>query len=103
VAEAARRALVLITKQDYGRRERAWRKWWEKNRHRHRIEWLLDGLAHSSSDIRFAASEELRRVTHENFGYHFDLPKREREEARRRWIAWWEHVGRRVHSGGNLQ
>ena len=36
------------------------------------------------------------RLTSESFGYHFDLPKREREEARQRWVDWWQRTGRRA-------
>jgi len=57
------------------------------------MEWLFEGLAHKSPEIRFAASEELRLVTGEYFGYHFDLPRRERDEARERWHAWWRSKG----------
>ena len=56
---------------------------------------MLEGLAHKAPEVRLSASEELKRLTSEYFGYHFDLPKREREEARRKWIAWWEQVGRK--------
>jgi hypothetical protein len=101
IAKAAQQALLVVTKQDFGHRERQWRGWWQKNRHRHRIEWMLDGLGHATPEIRLSASEELRRLTHEHFGYHFDLPKREREEARLKWVAWWEHVGRRSHTGSD--
>jgi hypothetical protein len=99
IAEAARRALITITKQDHGASARQWRAWWEKNRTRHRVEWLLEGLGHGTAEIRLAASEELRRLTNEHFGYHFDLPKREREEARQRWVAWWERTGRKTVGG----
>jgi hypothetical protein len=95
VADAAHRALVVITKQDFDRSRWRWRAWYEKNRSRHRIEWMLEGLAHKAPEVRLSASEELKRLTSEYFGYHFDLPKREREEARRKWIAWWEQVGRK--------
>jgi HEAT repeat protein len=99
IAGAARQALLVITKQDFAHRQRPWRNWWQKNRGRHRIEWMLEGLAHGVPEIRLSASEELRRLTHEHFGYHFDLPKREREDARLKWVAWWEHVGRKTHTG----
>ena len=95
VADAAHRALVVVTKQDFDRSRWRWRAWWDKNRSRHRVEWMLEGLAHKAPEVRLSASEELKRLTSEYFGYHFDLPKREREEARRKWIAWWEQVGRK--------
>ncbi|HKA90078.1 MAG TPA: HEAT repeat domain-containing protein [Haliangiales bacterium] len=94
-AEEARRALIQLTKQDFGTKARKWRAWWEKNAGRHRIEWMIDGLVHSENDVRLSASEELKRMTGEYFGYHHDLPKREREEARQRWARWWEETGKR--------
>ena len=56
---------------------------------------MLDGLAHRSDEVRMSASEELKRVTGEYFGYHYDLPRRERDEAHEKWLSWWESVGRR--------
>jgi hypothetical protein len=93
--EEARRALVQLTKQDFQLKAKKWRSWWEKNRERPRLEWMLEGLGHSEEEVRLSASEELKRVTGEYFGYHYDLPKREREEARARWLKWWEEVGKR--------
>jgi HEAT repeat protein len=98
-AEEARRSLVELTKQDFGTKSKKWATWWEKNRDRPRIEWMLDGLAHTEDAVRLSASEELRRLTGEYFGYHYDLPKREREEARMRWMKWWEETGRRRFVG----
>jgi hypothetical protein len=94
-AEEARRALLQITKQNFGLKPRKWRAWWEKHRERPRIEWMLDGLAHGEDEVRHSASDELKRVTGEYFGYHYDLPRREREEARKKWLKWWEEVGQR--------
>src|SRR5262249_4991028 len=93
--DTAHRALVVMTKQDFARSRWRWRAWWDKNRDRHRIEWMLEGLGHKAPEVRLSASEELKRLTHEYFGYHFDLPKREREEARKKWLTWWEQVGRK--------
>jgi hypothetical protein len=94
-ATEAHRALVLITKQDFGTKAKKWRKWFEDNRGRSRIEWMLDGLAHSEPLVRLSAADELKRLTGEYFGYHHDAPKREREEARGRWLKWWEEIGRK--------
>jgi hypothetical protein len=103
-AAEARRALVLITRQDFGTKAKKWRKWWEEHKGRSRIEWLLEALGHSETSLREAAVEELRRMTGEHFGYHADGPKREREEARQRWLKWWDETGRqrftRDQSGG---
>ena len=61
---------------------------------RDRIEWLFEGLAHKEPQIRASSEDELRKLTGEYFGYHFDLPRREREQARSRWQAWWYESGR---------
>ena len=96
----ARRALVALTAQDFGSSERKWRKWFDGARKRHRIEWLIEGLAHKEDAIREAAINDLRRLTGEYFGYHHDLPRRERDQAAERWAAWWRDTGFRrfVHA-----
>jgi hypothetical protein len=96
LAKAVHTALVEIAKQDYGYGVRRWRIWWNGHQDDERIEWLFAGLSHKTSEIRFSASEDLRQLTGEYFGYHFDLPKRERQEARARWESWWlENRGKR--------
>ena len=84
-----RAALVAITKQDLGAKPKSWRAWWEQHQDDDRIDWLFDGLAHRTPEIRAAAEQELRALTGEYFGYAFDLPRAAREAARARWIAWW--------------
>jgi hypothetical protein len=91
----ARRALVSLTAQDFGTSERKWRKWYDGARSRHRIEWLIEGLAHKEDAIRESAINDLRRLTGEYFGYHHDLPKREREASAARWSSWWRDAGQR--------
>ncbi len=95
LSTAVRRALFTITRQDFGEKEKRWRSWWNENRSRHRVEWLLDALSADADETRLLASEELKRLTGEWFGYQFDLPKREREAALKRWRSWWGDVGRR--------
>ncbi|MBL0214417.1 MAG: hypothetical protein IPQ07_11070 [Myxococcales bacterium] len=94
-ADHARRALVTLTAQDFGPSERKWRRWYDTARNRHRIEWLIEGLGHKEDPIREAAINDLRRLTGEYFGYHHDLPRREREAAAQRWSDWWRDVGQR--------
>jgi hypothetical protein len=89
IADAARQALIEITRQDFGRKGRRWRSWMAAHGEDARIDWLFAGLGHRVADIRFAASEELWQITGEYFGYHHDSPKREREGARERWRDWW--------------
>ncbi|MBA2544808.1 MAG: hypothetical protein H0V17_34505, partial [Deltaproteobacteria bacterium] len=91
----ARKALVSLTAQDFGPSERRWRKWYEAARSRHRVEWLIDGLAHKEDAVRETAINVLRRLTGEYFGYQSDLPRKERDLAAERWAAWWRETGQR--------
>jgi Type II secretion system (T2SS), protein E, N-terminal domain len=93
-AESTRRALMSLTVQDFGTSDRKWQRWWEDHRRRHRIEWLIDGLAHKESELRTAAISNLRRLTGESFGYEADAAKRDRDIAHRRWLTWWNEAGR---------
>ena len=63
-SEHVRKALVMLTAQDFGTSERKWRKWWLAARDRHRSpEWLIEGLGHKEDAIREAAINDLRRLT----------------------------------------
>ena len=95
VALTARSTLLALAGDDLGPKRRRWLDWWEKMQHRPRLEWLLEALAHRDPHIRLAASQELQEITGEYFGYHYDLPERDREEARRRWLEWWHTTGKR--------
>ncbi len=93
-AEVSRRALFQLTGQDLGNSNRKWRSWWESNQGRHRIEWMLDGLSHKNAEVRKHASETLRNITGEFFGYGHDLPKKERDKTRKLWEEWWQESGK---------
>ncbi|HEY3804120.1 MAG TPA: hypothetical protein VGL61_16000 [Kofleriaceae bacterium] len=93
--EHVRRGLVVLTAQDFGASERKWRKWYEGAKKQHRIEWLIDGLTHKEDAVRESAIQDLRRLTGEYFGYHHDLPRKERDASAERWIAWWREIGQR--------
>jgi hypothetical protein len=93
-AAAARKALVKLTGQDFGTKAKRWQAWWQKHKDADRAEWLFEGLAHKEAQVREAAERALRAMTGEYFGYHFDLPRRERDHARARWQAWWHESGR---------
>ncbi|HUQ06459.1 MAG TPA: hypothetical protein VM261_28340 [Kofleriaceae bacterium] len=94
-AELARRALVALTRSDFGTSERKWRKWWEEHKERHRIEWLIDALGQKDVALRGAAAEDLRRLTGEFFGFDPGQGRREREDAHKRWAQWWKETGRK--------
>jgi hypothetical protein len=89
----ARAALVEITRQDFGASRRRWRAWLADHGKEARTDWLFAALGHKVREIRFAASEELWQITGEYFGYHYDSPRREREQARDRWRDWWRQHG----------
>ena len=94
VAAAARKALMVVTRQDLGRDPRKWQSWWAANGGRHRLEWLIDALMHEVPAIRRAAGDELKAITKEYFGYYDDLPRKERELAQLRYRDWWRTDGR---------
>jgi hypothetical protein len=56
---------------------------------------LIDGLGHKEDAVRESAINVLRRLTGEYFGYHADLPRRERDLAAERWASWWRDTGQR--------
>jgi hypothetical protein len=94
VTQAAHQALVCVTCQNLGSDAKPWRKWWEVNASRHRVEWLIDALTHDVSEIRRAAGEELRATTREYFGYSSELPPRDRDRTQQRYRDWWITEGR---------
>ncbi|MEO6777503.1 MAG: HEAT repeat domain-containing protein [Kofleriaceae bacterium] len=93
--EHIRKALASLTAQDFGAHEKKWRRWYEGARKHHRIEWLIDGLSHKDDPVREAAIADLRRLTGEYFGYHHDLPRKDREASAVRWTQWWRETGMR--------
>lgn len=94
LASLARRSLVVLARQDFGEHSAQWREWWERAAGKHRIEWLIEALLHADPTLRHDASEELKKITGQFFGYYFNLPKRERERAYRRYVEWWHAEGR---------
>jgi hypothetical protein len=86
-------ALTVVTRHDFGRDARAWTDFWEANRGRHRIEWLIDALDESDPRFRKAAAEELREEAGQSFGYAENLPRAERLEALAKFRAWWQTSG----------
>lgn len=89
------KALVKIGCIDFGRSHKKWQAWWEKNRSRHRIEWLIDSLVTAAEPLRRQAGEELKRITQEYYGYHAGSPKRDRELIANKYRQWWSATGQR--------
>jgi HEAT repeat protein len=94
VSIAARTALVILSRQDFGRDSKKWQSWWSSNSGRHRIEWLIDALTHEEGRLRRVAGQELKALTKEYFGYYDDLPRKERDRAQQRYREWWKAEGR---------
>jgi HEAT repeat protein len=94
ISRSAHWALVTLAVHDFAYDAAAWNNWWEKNRDRHRVEWLIDGLLDPHVEIRRSAGEELKALSHEHFGYYEDLPQKDRERAYRAYREWWERTGR---------
>jgi hypothetical protein len=89
IAEAARHALTMIAKQDFGTAERRWRAWIADNQGIPRTRWLIDGLSSKADDIRRSAQQEVQRLTGQLFGYRWDAARTEREESVVAWEKWW--------------
>jgi hypothetical protein len=94
VSAAARASLVVVSRQDFGLHLSHWSDWFEQNKGKQRIEWLIDALAHPASGLRLAALEELVKLTRNAFGYQDDMPKRERERVMQKFRDWWTVEGR---------
>ena len=110
VIRGAHASLVRLSCQDFGTAKKKWLAWFDKRDSDHRVEWLIDALMHSDERLRRRASDELKHLTQEYFGYHPGHGKREREAAQHKYRRWWQQVGCRMfahyergdsgHSGG---
>ncbi|MFW5925976.1 MAG: HEAT repeat domain-containing protein, partial [Myxococcota bacterium] len=97
--EAAHRSLVALTRHDLGTSKRRWASWADKNRHRHRIEWLIDALTLADASLHSAAGTDLQQITQQYFGYHPSMSKHEREVVQQRYRDWWQNEGRATFAG----
>jgi hypothetical protein len=96
VIRAAHTSLVRLSCQDFGTNKKKWTAWFDKHRHRHRVEWLIDGLMHPDERLRRRASDEIKHLTQEYFGYEPGLTKKEREVVQQKYRVWWQRVGFRM-------
>ncbi|GAC1299690.1 MAG: hypothetical protein NVS3B20_21830 [Polyangiales bacterium] len=90
-------ALVLITRHDPAQSGGTWPTWYARNHRRTRIEWLIEALMDEDLALREAAAAELKEITKVYFGYYANLPRSEREQAYRRYVAWWKDSGHEKH------
>lgn len=93
-------ALVAITCRDFGDDVTAWRAFWEKNRGRHRVEWLVDALLEDDAKLRERAAEDLRAISPRwGLSRVGVAPRSEREDLRARYLQWWRESGHAEVSG----
>jgi hypothetical protein len=96
VIRAAHASLMRLSCQDFGTHKKKWTAWFDKHSGQHRVEWLIGGLMHSDERLRRRASDELKHLTQEYFGYDPGLSKKEREAAQQKYRVWWQRVGFRM-------
>ncbi len=89
LGEAAWRVLRMLTAQDFGTDEPAWRAWFDVHGSRARVEWLIDSLDHEDPEIRAIASRDLVRRVGQDYGYRVNMPGEERRAIRERFRLWW--------------
>ena len=88
LGEAAWRVLRMLTAQDFGADETAWRTWHSENGERSRLEWLIDSLDHEDPEIRAIASRDLLRASKQDYGYQVNMPGDDRRAIRERYRLW---------------
>jgi hypothetical protein len=55
---------------------------------------VIDRLSDDDPSVRLAASNVLRDMTGQQFGYEVYAPEEKRAEAVQRWKQWWETEGK---------
>lgn len=99
IVAACHEALCTITRHDPPSRGSTWPSWYAEQGARSRVEWLIDALLDEDEATRGLAASELKDLTKVFFGFYADLPKNEREDARRRYVQWWRDEGRKKFEG----
>ncbi len=98
LVQAAHKALVKISFNDFGFSERRWLAWLDANNDRHRLEWAIASLEHPADRIRFAATAELRKTV----GVEVEWPDqptdaRQMLSAKKQCESWWRKEGAAFH------
>jgi hypothetical protein len=96
VVAAAHASLVRLSSQDFSTRRKRWSAWFDKHGDEHRVVWLINALMHSDERLRRRASEELKHLTQEDFGYEPGKSKKARMAAQKKYRTWWVAVGFRM-------
>lgn len=93
LGDPAHKALVEMTRQDFGYAAHHWQAWLERNAMRPRVELLIEALDHPSRSIRGGALAELRALTGDTLGYQVDGAPTDRRTAVDHWWRWWQADG----------
>ncbi|MEO7095976.1 MAG: hypothetical protein ABI175_22130, partial [Polyangiales bacterium] len=99
VGAACHDALCVLARTDATRGGGTWPSWFNANKDRSRIEWLIDALMDDDEPTRDAAAAELKARTKMYFGYYANLSTAERKGAQRRYRTWWETEGKKKLAG----
>ncbi len=89
LGEATWRVVRMLTAQDFGTEESAWRAWFSEHGSKGRVEWLIESLDHDDPEIRAIASRDLNRIAGQDFGYRVNMAADERRAIRERFRLWW--------------
>ena len=97
VSDACHEALVTLARHDPTKHGSTWPTWFSANEGKTRIQWLIDALMDDEIGIRESAGAELKELTKVYFGYYANLARAEREQAHRRYLAWWNETGKKKY------
>jgi len=89
LAQAARLALALLTKQDFQLDVAAWTEWWSRHRMTPHTEWLIEALTHPELELRQAAALELLETTGGDLAYDPGAAAPALLAGQERWRRWW--------------
>jgi hypothetical protein len=100
LGEAAWRVLRMLTAQDFGTDEDAWRAWYAAHGPKGRVAWLIESLDHDDPEIRAIASRDLSRLAGQDFGYKVNMAADERRAIRERFRMWASNPSSGTGGGG---
>lgn len=95
IASAAHEALRGLSLRDLPRSVRKWNAWWNENRKRSRMEWLIDALDAVQESTREQAARELLEQTGTDFGFRPDMTSEARATVQAEARAWLERKQKR--------
>jgi HEAT repeat protein len=89
IATACRVGLRVLTAHDFGFSREPWLRWLSERGHEIRIQWLIEGLGDSRTNIRLLASRELWHLTRLLRPLSETADRDESLAAQRNYERWW--------------